>query len=74
VASRAEFRLEQRFILLGFVLGSELIRTIDHVISEMAGGAVDTLFLMDRPGLKILFLCIFLGCMTIDTLGCRIVL
>ena len=74
VTFRAEFSFEHGFILRGFVLGGELIRAIDHIIFEMAGGAVDPLRRMNGSGLKILFLSDLLGCMASDTLGFRQVL
>jgi hypothetical protein len=49
MARGTEFGFEIGFILLGFVLGGEFIRAIDHIISEMTGGAAHPIVLMDRP-------------------------
>jgi hypothetical protein len=43
------------------MFGSKLIGAIDHMISEMTGGAIDSFLFIHGPELQIFFLSIFLG-------------
>ena len=49
------------------MLGDELVGTVDHVISEVTGGAADPLLDVDRSELKGFFFCYLLGGMAGET-------